>query len=386
TNEETGHQAHLRAKVANSSRVLNFNRMQDLVASLDCSSENQVVLKFKNETSLQTTQSHWRWVSDAPENTLYFVVDGEECGGEHGREQYAITHVAFDTPALTATLTGPATPWASLLDDVTLRMKSTSGGPGLDKRWSDKGSFSIAHDFSRNIFNKTVDGVTFAIQCANCKTTGGFEYDISLGGTNQASFTTTNGLGASLGLGVSASGGLTTNLDRYSLNLLTIPLGGIHIPHLVDLGPEVTIDAVAAIKTISGKIEADMGVAMTIPDGTTLRVGGGSSDDIKPQFNLIGPSISASASIKVSVGPVITLDIDAKLAGFPGYVLGVAINAPEIDATLSAAASTAGKACDNSLAGIDLSITAQADVNIFYGKGSAGQEPNSIHIFGTGAT
>ncbi|KAI5456828.1 hypothetical protein BGZ63DRAFT_316733, partial [Mariannaea sp. PMI_226] len=373
-----GYQSHLHAIVGNNSKILNFARMQNLVESLDCSSEKQVVLTFKNAMALETTQSYWQWVNDSPKNTFYFVVDGDKCGGKKGREQYAVTHIAFDAPALTATLSGAATPWHELLEDHVIRVKS--GSSGLAKRES--GSISIAHDFSRNILNTTVNDVTFALQCANCATTGGVNYDLSL--TKHAPFVSgtlsaTGGLGASLGLGVSIAAEMSQELTG-SLPLLDLPLAGIGIDGLFDIGPQLTVAASATLGAVTAELDASVGVAMTIPDGTTFRFNDGSSDNFTPQFSLIGPSIQESVSVEIDVSPSIQLEFAVTIADV-GFIFGVGLNAPSITAKLSASATSAGNVCSSGVAGVDLEVSVEGDVVLFAGQGGLGDEPNKITVY-----
>ncbi|KAI5455839.1 hypothetical protein BGZ63DRAFT_397457 [Mariannaea sp. PMI_226] len=206
--EGDGFQSHLHAIVGDGGKIINSARIQDQLKKIDCSSQNQLVLNFKDATVMQTTQGQWQWLSDRPDNTLYFIVDGEDCGGPHGREQYAITHVTFNTSALTATLSGSAKPWTEVIKDGVIRVK-TSEDTSTSLAERDVHSVSIAHDFSTNLLNGTADGVTFALECAHCATTGGVDFDVDFQWSNfslAGYVRTNNGFGASLGLGLSATG------------------------------------------------------------------------------------------------------------------------------------------------------------------------------------
>ncbi|KAH7002422.1 hypothetical protein EDB80DRAFT_867427 [Ilyonectria destructans] len=369
-------------------KMLNVARMGDNVQALDCSNPGELTMTFKDMAAKESAKDDWKWVDEKKAHTMVLVVDGGDCGGPDGRKQYAISSINYDSSNPTATFCSKPTTWDDFVEDYTLRVKSGAfdeDDKSLAKRIGGSGSISIANDFSKNLFSQDFGGVTLSVDCAHCATTGSIDFDFQIGLFDglTGSIVARNGLGASVGLGVTASGELTSPVDIASIRLLNLPLTPISIAGVATFGPEINVDAVAGLSAVSGQVSADFGVAMVIPDGTTLRVGG-DSDAINPQFNKIGPTISASVQVTASLGPVVTFDIAATVFG-KGLVAGLGLAAPKLDATLTASASSAGGVCGNSnaIAGVELDVNVGVELNIFGGFGSAADQPNAKNIFST---
>ncbi|KAF7557252.1 hypothetical protein G7Z17_g848 [Cylindrodendrum hubeiense] len=369
-------------------KMLNVARMGDEIQGLDCSNPGKLTMTFKDNAAKKSAKHDWKWLHAKKEHTMVLVVDGGECGGPDGRKQYAVSDVHYDGSDPIATLYSSPTTWEDLVDDYTLRVRSgafDNDGQSLSKRIGGSGSVDIANDFSKNLFSQDFNGVTLSVDCAHCATTGSIDFDFEIGLFSglTGSVTARNGLGASVGLGVTASGELTAPVDIASIRILNLPLTPISIAGIATFGPEINVDAKAGLSAISGQVSADFGVAMVIPDGTTLRIGG-DSDAINPQFSKIGPTISASVQVTASLGPVITFDIAATVFG-KGLVAGLGLAAPKLDATLTASASTAGGVCgiNDAIAGVELDVNVGVELNLFGGFGSAADQPNAKTIFST---
>ncbi|KAI5464254.1 hypothetical protein BGZ63DRAFT_439431 [Mariannaea sp. PMI_226] len=385
--ELPGFQASYHAISAQGGKILNAARMQNEI-TVDCSSQSQVVVTFKDASFMQTTQTQWQWVSDKPENTLYFVVDGDSCGGQYGREQYAIKSVAFDTGAQKATLSGIAKPWDEITDDGVLRFKSMDDGAVAAKRDEHSGTVSLEHDFSRNILNFTVPAggqeLEFALECAHCGTTGGIAYDLTFNKLKltQGSLTAKNGLGISLGLGVSAAAAYSDSKD-FSVDFGTfgIPGASFSVPGLFEIGVEISLGIDAGIGSITGKTEASIGVAMTIPDDTVFGLVGVKSSSFNPKFDLITPSITEQVSVEAHVSPVLSFGIAAKIGKEVLFSAGVAMDTPKTTAKLAATATSNGDVCGSGVAGVELDLQSEFDFSIYAGAGPASGKPNSITVY-----
>lgn len=81
-------------------------------------------------------------------------------------------------------------------------------------------------------------------------------------------------------------------------------------------GFEAAVAVAATIGSVNADIVAKFGVAMTIPDGTNFNIGS-DSDTFEPQFEQIGPDVSASTKVGASLNPVITLGASGHLGKIP---------------------------------------------------------------------
>jgi hypothetical protein len=268
---------------------------------------------------------------------------------------------------------------------------TNSTSPSLRKRFDKSVSVSVAETFNKNIFNKTIDGVTASLDCVNCGTTGALDFDFSLNGGLFTSFSgsatlTPSGLGATAELGLTLSGDLTDEINESITLFQTALPGGIDIPGVFSLGPQLVVDASADISSVTAAATLSFGVAITIPDTATAKVDFTDSSNNAfsgwtPQFSAIGPSVDASVSVSGSAGPRIAVELDASALG-KSIGAGVSLSAPEFTLDLSAQASTSGGICGNDdvQLGIEFNVNIGAELDAFGGLGAASSLPNPITL------
>ncbi|RFU35386.1 hypothetical protein B7463_g942, partial [Scytalidium lignicola] len=361
-------------KVAEASRrVLYLSRFSDLVKSVNCPSSGPQI-QFKDSNSVQEAQQAWGWLN-SPSRSIVFVVDDDGCSGPDGRQPYIVSNIAYDTDSNSATMTAETGEWQDHIDDGVLRFTNAPANPTLDKRLSiDKGgSFDISKNFSGTILPPTqFDGVTVQVDCADCETTGGFDYDfsVSFSGGVSGQLTATNSLGVKFGLQVTADGSLTS-AKTETLEIAQFPLSEFSIPHVGGITPEITVNGQISLENLSAKFTSLFGVGVVIPDGSTLSIGGDSS--FSPSFSQIGPTIDGSVSVEVTLDPLTTFDISASF--FTKSVsIGFGLKAPLIDAKI--AASTDGAICSGT-PGVSIDVGAGFELDVFGGIGAAKNEPNA---------
>ncbi|KFH48754.1 hypothetical protein ACRE_004810 [Hapsidospora chrysogenum ATCC 11550] len=362
-------------------KMLNLARLGDWVEPSDCSSDEWVKVKFKTQESYNSAKEAWAWVDSTEGNTVYVVVDGANCG-EDGRQPYAVTHVVYDEATLTATLMGRKDKWMEFVrtGDVHFSSQGAKTDNNLEKRA--EGTLNLENDFSKPIVNAEFNGVSVGLECVECKTTGALDYELSVGFFEvTAEVTTRNSVGASILLGLSISGELVEPFRPSPINFLSVPLTPFSILGIAEFSPIITVNGQAEIGSLTAELTTTFGGAVRVPDDRTLRLFGG-SDSLDPEFEAFEPTIGASLELTASISPTVTLEMSARAFGI-GATVGVALEAPFLEASLKAEADTGGGVCNDpeGLAGLSFGLDIGARMNFFAGFGEKGEQPNAIEIF-----
>ncbi|KAM0466720.1 hypothetical protein ACHAPV_000225 [Trichoderma viride] len=384
THEDQGIYANLTVTANQGVRLLSALNFQNVVESVDCSSQD-VTVKFDSATSLKAAQTAWAWVNQAPANTIIYVADGDTCAGDSGRQPFSVESIAYDTTANTATLAATKAAWKSFAQDASIRINGTPATGTSARSISKDVAIDVSHDFSGPIYSTTIDGVTLGISCSTCNTQGTLNADITLSLSDgfQASVTTSNSLGATFEVSLTASGGLSSPLST-NIPIFSTALAGFTIADVVTIGPQLQLVADASISSFTASATATVGVEATLPDGSGFTLGQGVN--ISPVIQAKGLGLSGQVSIAASIVPTATLQLAATFFD-EGLVGGIALKAPQLTANFAGAASTAGEtACGNSTAEVSVEIDAGVELDAFGGFGSDTDQPNLTKIFSASTT
>lgn len=367
-------------------RLLSALNFQDVVESVDCSSQD-VTVKFDGATSLKAAQTAWAWVNQAAANTIIYIAEGDTCAGDSGRQPFSVESITYDTTANTATLAATKAAWKSFAQDASIRISGTPAtASGTSTRSiSENVPINVSHDFSGPIYSTTIDGVNLAISCSTCNTQGTLNADITLSLSNgfQASVTTSNSLGATFEVSLSAGGAISSPISA-NIPIFSTALAGFTIADVVTIGPQLQLVAAASISSFSASATATIGVEATLPDGSGFTLGQGVN--ISPVIQATGLGLSGQVSLAASIVPTATLQLAATFFD-EGLIGGIALKAPQLTANFAGAASTAGEtACGNSNAEVSVEIDAGVELDAFGGFGSDTDQPNLTKIFSTSTT
>jgi hypothetical protein len=371
-------------------KIVSIDAWEDMIDSLECPSMSDITMNLSNHEALQKVLSDLTWVTEAKDNK-FILVTGEECGGDDGRQPYEIHDFKLNKAAHQVTLQGQPVEWDALGVEISLHLATEPFGVFLEaehelaKRGS--GFLDLAKDISGfKLGSHVKDDITLTLICAECKVTGGINWDLSFNKNPfsddfgpQGQLSTANSFGGRFALGVRASGALLEGFSLADIELLAIPLTPISLGKIAKLTPQITVNAKASISAIQAEVEAKFGVGMSIPDGTTLRIRG-DSDPINPNFEMIGPELRGKVSVTALLTPVVTLDITAEVLS-KGVTVGFGLEAPAFDAKLAVEANSEGVCGNpNGLIGLSGSVGVGAALNFFYGIGKPKDQPNKIQL------
>ncbi|CEJ94885.1 hypothetical protein VHEMI10392 [[Torrubiella] hemipterigena] len=384
---EQGVMANMTVAAKTGYRILNSHSFSNLVQKVDCAADDTIKVTMSSNGNTKAAETSWAWVNKEPSNTAVYIVDGANCGGQHGRQPYYVTSIEYDHDNMIASMAAKLGEWTDFIDDAEINIKgemapqthgtnSTLVSRGLSKRLSKHVAIHIDHDFSSPIIATNVKGVTVGVSCAECKTQGTLDADISLSWKHgfQASVTARDNVALSALISLSASGTFVDPIVSKSVRIGTIGLPGLSIGGIVDIGPELTLDAKASLGGVSAKAEAKFGGVMSFANGQTISIGKGSTT-IHPSFSALPPSLTGSVSVSGSVNPLFTLNVSALFLG-KGVTGGVAVAAPILSVSAGAAVSAQQQTCANTTAAVNFAVSVGMSVDTFAGFGSPGSEPN----------
>jgi hypothetical protein len=381
-----------------------MDRFTDYLETVDCS-DTGVTLSFSNQTSYQTAKDAWTWVGDALMNNYIMVVEGGYCGPT--RQPYQVVDIDFDDSSMSASMTGYPQAWIEAFPGYNLHINSQGLIPSnssLSKRLTGSADLSIdlTHNFDGTLFSKTVDDVTFELDCVNCGTAGSFHFDVNIVPiviplpphiTGTVSLTS-SGVAATLELGLKVSSSLQSPItEQFNSPDIQLP-GGIVIKDIATLGPILTFGIAASLDTFTAQAELDFGTEMTIPDSSiaTLDFTNSQNNEFRgfnPSFSKIGPTLDASVSATASLTPTIAigLDVSIDVPGIKqiGASAGLALHAPVLDLSLEADANSADGVCGNPDAtlGVQFGVGLEASLDAFAGFEPIASVPNQVAILST---
>lgn len=362
-----------------------MERHKDVLNTAKCDKDT-VVLTFDYAHFDQVKQA-WSWVNDDTANHIILVTDNADCNIPDGdptlRQPWEVSSISFDKPTGHVTLEATPKTWQEAFG-TSWRLQGgnkpivnnpTRSGSAHDKRITISGSPSVnlAHDIGG--IGVDIDGTDLKLSCDPCSTTGSldFKFDIvpyvvppHLSGTFSV---TGNGIGAAIGAKLSATKG--TDGKNFNKEILDVPIpdAGISIGKLVNLGFNLKLELGGNVGKVEAAVEATAGIKVTVPDNSLYVLD--FDDSSKNQNSGWSPSvepileISADVAVSASVGPMLTLEVDAEVAGVGGAI-GMALAGPTFQAEAKASADSEG-VCDstNTLAGVEFDMNIQADIHAF---------------------
>jgi hypothetical protein len=383
--------------------IISVERFSDTLAKTDCVN-GHIQFTFKNPEAFDAARN-WLWVNEM-NRTLVIVLMTNVCDNPR-RQPYRASRVTFDHSKLLAEACVEQSTWQDAVTQGRFRLNTEGILPGaigsttknLTKRLSipekRHDAVDLTSDFSRQLFSKKIPGTdaTAEVACKQCGTRGKLNIDIDIEiillrpskGTIQI---TPAGIGADVIFGIKANGEIQNTLSE-SISLPTVPLLGLHIPGVVDIGPEVRILAEAAIDSISASAEITFGAKLDVPEDSIVKfdLENGQNNQISgwvPVFTPVAPQFSGELTLHGHVGPRINLELDILVLG-AGIGAGLSIGAPQLTIDLSASSNTAGGVCGRAdvETGVVVDLGLGAELDAFAGVGKPQDLPGKIALFST---
>ncbi|KAJ4299487.1 hypothetical protein N0V90_004732 [Kalmusia sp. IMI 367209] len=337
--------------------ILSMEKFDDMVTSVNCGNSS-IEMTFEDDATFAYAQRVWDWVNGADNHSFVMVAGPGDCGTNANRIPFVVSTLQYDEAANKATLAAIQSNWTAIAHTYDLVIGSTGGAnhtnnnthgsPILPRDIDKDTSIDFNHDLTGSLSLASGD-LSATVTCLNCSTTGSFDMQFKI---SQKLFVPT---GASMTLkpkGVSAiakmklagSGKVTDSLTK-TFDLLSIPVSGLTIPGVFDLGPFLTIALGAQLTGISVTAGVTSGATGSLCDNAVLEMNlldpsENTFSGWEPKIEVLETSVDGSISGGAQVFLQGSLELKATALG-QGFRIGLDLKLPAVKATLTGVTSTA---------------------------------------------
>lgn len=356
--------------------ILNMEKFDNMLSDIKCT-DNSIEMVFKDDATFAYAQEVWDWVNGEQNSSFVMVAGAGDCGNNTRRLPYVVTHLQYDEDANKATLAAQLSDWQDVAHSYDLVVGSVSEDPivaetGLERRdITKKTSIDFNHKlpFSVAISHK---GLEARLACVSCNSSGSFDMEFRI---SQKFFVPTgasmkikpNNVAATTQVKLSGSIDVTDALTK-EFDILEIPISGLKIPGILDLGPFLTVSVGAEFSAISLTAGITSGANFRLNNAAVLEVDlldpkKNKFSGWKPEVDLLETKVDASISGGVAVFLKPFLNLQAEALG-RGFALGINMRIPNISAKMIASVSPQG-VCPNSkqTAGVKLVAAVGGSLN-----------------------
>ena len=285
-----------------------------------------MTLVFNDQQGLEYAQRSWDWVNKADSHAFILVAGADDCHWNAHRQPFNVTNVVYDKATDKASLTATPLDWKTAAHSYDLSVShapAASKGP-IQARDSDKdGSLSFAHQFpfSQSI---TGNGLTTTLACTDCASTGSINYDFKVSTrlkfpTDASLRLTPSGVGATATLKLTESGELTEALST-SVPIFSVPLDGVKVDGLLDVGPSLDFSVGIGVTAVTGSASITGGASLSLPDSSVaffdlLHPSKNTFSGWTPTVSAVPVSLDAKIEATLNVYAQSALNLDFKALG-----------------------------------------------------------------------
>lgn len=325
--------------------ILSMEQFDGMVTSIECTDEN-IEMVFEDDGTFAYAQHVWDWVNGADNHSFVMVAGPGDCGNT-ARTTYIVSSIAYDEEANKAVLAATQSNWAAVAhsyDLVVGGVAETRSADAVRARDIDKStSIDFVHDLPFSLA-LGAQGLEARIACTNCSTTGSFDMEFKV---SQKFFVPTGasmkikpkGVSAIAQIKLSGSGDLIEPLVK-EFTILEIPISGLKIPGVLDLGPFLTVSVGAELAPLSLSAGIQSGATARIDDAAILEADllnpeKNSFSGWEPIIDVVDVRVDASISGAVAVFLKPAIELQAEALG-RGFAIGINMKIPNINAKLEA--------------------------------------------------
>ena len=287
-----------------------MEHFDDMVTSVSCGNSS-IEMTFEDDATFAYAQRVWDWVNGADNHSFVMVAGPGDCGTNDDRIPFVISTLQYDEVANKATLGASQSNWTAISHTYDLVIGSTGPqnttqeSPILPRDIDKETSIDFNHDLTGSLSLAQGD-LSASVTCLNCSTVGSFDMQFKI---SQKLFIPTGasmtlkpkGVSAIAKMKLSGSGQVTDSLTK-TFDLLSIPLAGLDIPGVFELGPFLTIALGAQLTGIS------------VTAGVTSGAQGSLSDDAVVEMNLLDPSENTFSGWEPNV-ELLETSVDGSISG-----------------------------------------------------------------------
>ncbi|KAI9041727.1 uncharacterized protein KD926_006451 [Aspergillus affinis] len=337
--------------------IINIEKFRNKLHTVNCT-QTTLSVDYTDPQSFAHSQEAWNWINEEDDRTLIVIAGREHCGWNKNRMPFEVSKIFFDKNTQTAKLTGKASTWETVLKNYELTVgnwNTGATGNGNEKRDYDK-DFSI--DFNHDIdFSKEIPipdtDMHITLGCDECKSRGSFDFGFHIETKWMIPKSASVNLKPSgVGLDIRPSIGIGGNFTKEigdEFDVATIPIGGISIKGILEIGPQIVFSVGYSIGEVAGEATISAGVSLDIDDSATLDIDISGADvtsdgwtpTVSPLPLKVDAQIEATAEVYAKASAQIAVEVLGK-----GWEAGIDLK-PSVSATLTLAESSDGVCSDD---------------------------------------
>ncbi|KAF2492791.1 hypothetical protein BU16DRAFT_90890 [Lophium mytilinum] len=329
--------------------ILSMEKFKGMLKSIDCTANNSLSLTFKDDATFAYAQKIWDWVNGADNHTFIMVAGVADCGSNTHWLPFVVSSLKYDEEANTAFLTASKSDWKNVAHSYDL-VVGTLPKDALQTRDITK---DIEIDATSSFpFSVTLGSgdLSATLVCANCSTAGKFHMQFKISQTffvpTGASMTVQpEGVSAIAAIKLVGTGAITGDLSK-TWDIVKIPIDGISIPEILDLGPFLTVSVGVQLGPLTISAGISSGATATLDDAAILEVDllDPSSNQFSgwmPNVESLPITVDARVSGAVSIFAQPSLQLRADALGH-GFEIGLNLRVPNVNAKLEVIEAPAG--------------------------------------------
>lgn len=326
--------------------IVNIEKFRNKLRTVNCT-QTSLSVDYTNPQSFARSKKAWDWINEDDNRTLIVIAGREHCGWNKQRMPFEVSKIFFDENTQTAKLTGKASEWKTVFKNYELTVGNFPGlsGSGNDKRDYDKDfSLDFNHDidFSKEIPIPNTD-LHITLGCDDCKSRGSFDFGFHIEtkwGIPKAASVSMKPSGVGLDikplLGI---GGNFTEEMGDEFDVATIPIGGISIKGILEIGPQIVFSLGYSLGEVAGEATISAGVSLEIDDSASLEIditgADVTSDGWDPKVSPLPLSVDAQIEATAEAYAKASAQIAIAVLG-KGFEAGLNLK-PSVSATLTLA-------------------------------------------------
>ncbi|KAI7971339.1 hypothetical protein EIK77_002451 [Talaromyces pinophilus] len=304
--------------------IVNLERLQDSTKSIQCSN-NTVTLQFDDTSAYAQLHSQWSWTNQAARNTLILVAGAGQCGWNEDRQPFSISSIDYNNATATAVLSGSRVEWSDIASNYHLHVGALPPTDLARRDYTGDYALDFNHQLGFGNWSFPIDPkFSVGLTCKTCYTAGDFAFDFDiktkLGIPVDATLTIVpQDVSVVLDPTISLSGNIGDSLS-FKDKFLRIPIDGITIASIVDLGPEIAFTGALNIGPLKGTASVTTGVNVSVENSAEMYIDLLSPSNFKasgwtPQVAGLTPTVSASIGAGISLSLLADVEFDLTVLG-----------------------------------------------------------------------
>ncbi|KAF2013031.1 hypothetical protein BU24DRAFT_412333 [Aaosphaeria arxii CBS 175.79] len=333
--------------------ILNMERFDGMLTDIQCGNES-ISMTFQDDETFAYAQRTWDWVNGAENNSFVMIAGVGDCGNNTRRLPYVVSTMQYDEVANRAVLAARLSDWQAVAHSYDFVVGSVAQDPvskkAISRRDIDK---TTSIDFNHSLNGSvafSVGDVEARVVCLECGSAGQFDMEFKISQkigipTGASMKISPKGVSAVAKMKLIGSVSVTDALEK-SIDLLDIPISGLKIPGILDLGPFLTVALAAELSSITVSAAVSMGATAKFSDEAILNV-----DLLNPDENEFSgweptvdvDDVAVEGSINGGVAAFLKPSVNLKAEALgKGFEIGINMKVPTVSARLSAVVSPQG--------------------------------------------